>query len=98
MMLRRIAALGLLALISMASAGAQTAPYEINAILSLTGPAAFLGAKEAEAYRALELTVNKSGGIRGRSIKFVIADDQTSPQVALQLANGLIAKGVPIIV
>jgi branched-chain amino acid transport system substrate-binding protein len=79
-------------------AGAQDVPYEINAILSLSGPAAFLGAKEAEAFRAIETAVNKTGGIRGRSIKFLIADDQTNPQVALQLANGLIAKSVQLIV
>jgi len=46
---------------------------------------------------ALQDSVNKTGGIKGRPLKFVLSDDQTSPQVALQLANGLIAKHVPII-
>jgi branched-chain amino acid transport system substrate-binding protein len=73
------------------------APYEINAILSLTGPGAFIGAKEAEALRAIEGVTNKNGGVGGRPVKFVVADDQTNPQVTVQLANGLIAKKVPLI-
>ena len=36
--------------------------------------------------------VNKSGGVRGRSVHFQFWDDQSSPQVALQLANGIIDK------
>lgn len=75
----------------------QPAPYEINAIVSLTGPAAFIGAKEAEALRAVEAVTNKSGGIAGRPIKFVVADDQSNPQVTVQLADGLIAKKAPLI-
>lgn len=73
-------------------------PYELHAILSMTGPAAFLGSKEAEAMRIVEGDVNKRGGIRGRPIKIVIEDDQTNPQVAVQLLNGLIAQKVPIFV
>jgi len=40
-------------------------PYEINAILSLTGPFAFLGTSEAASLRTLEPLVNKAGGING---------------------------------
>ncbi len=72
-------------------------PYEINAILSLSGPGAFLGQAAAESLHAAEKLVNASGGIKGRPVHFAIADDQTSPAIAVQLANGLIAKGVPVI-
>lgn len=71
-------------------------PYEINAILSLTGFAAFLGHDSAVALGLIEAATNKDGGIRGRPIKFVIADDHSNPQVALQLANALIARNVPL--
>lgn len=71
-------------------------PYEINAILSLTGFAAFLGKDSQTALGIIEAAVNKSGGIRGRPIKFVIVDDHSDAQVAVQLANGLIAKHVPL--
>ena len=80
-----------------APALAQAAPYEINAILALTGPAAFIGSAELKALQILEEVTNKAGGIKGRPIKFVWVDDQSNPQVSLQLTNGLIAKKVPVI-
>ena len=70
-------------------------PYEINAILPLTGGGAFLGKSEQEGLEALEATINASGGIRGRKVAFVVSDTQTSGQVGVQLVNGLIAKHVP---
>jgi len=72
-------------------------PYEINTILSLTGPGAFVGKNEQIALSLIESTVNKAGGIAGRPLKFTIVDDQSSPQVSVQLATGLIAKHVPLI-
>jgi branched-chain amino acid transport system substrate-binding protein len=73
------------------------APYEINVILSLTGQGAFIGKINHDMFTAFETMIDKSGGIKGQPIHFVFLDDQTSPQVAVQLANGLVAKGVPII-
>lgn len=73
------------------------APYEINIILSLTGQAAFIGKADQEMFDAFEAAINKQGGIKGQPIHFVYSDDQTSPQVAVQLANALSAKGVPVI-
>ena len=73
------------------AAVAQPAPLEINIMLSMTGPAAFLGNAEFAAFQAAEKTVNQHGGVKGRPIKIVISDDASSPQVALQLANAFIA-------
>lgn len=72
-------------------------PYEINAILSLTGQAAFLGQEQAKVLNVIETQVNASGGVGGRPIKFVLQDDQTSPQTAVQSTQALIAKNVPFI-
>jgi branched-chain amino acid transport system substrate-binding protein len=71
-------------------------PYEINAILSLTGTFAFLGNAEAASLRTLEPLVNKQGGINGQPVHFNIQDDQSQPAVAVQLANAIIAKHVPV--
>ena len=76
---------------------AQDAPFEINVILALTGAAAFIGKSEQQSLQFIEAITNRSGGIKGRQIKFVMADDQSNPQVSVQLANQLIAKGVPVI-
>jgi branched-chain amino acid transport system substrate-binding protein len=72
-------------------------PYEIYVILPLTGFAAFIGQGEARTFGVLEDVVNKRGGIRGRPVKFVIQDDTSSPQVAVQLTSALAAKNVPIV-
>jgi branched-chain amino acid transport system substrate-binding protein len=72
-------------------------PYEINAILSLTGNIAFVGSTQQRALKALEAYVNRTGGIGGRPLSFVVADDQSSAQTAVQLAQELIAKNIPVI-
>jgi branched-chain amino acid transport system substrate-binding protein len=72
-------------------------PYTVPIVLSLTGGAAFLGTKEAQSLRALETLVNQQGGVRGRPVKFEIADDESNPQVAVQLVSALVAKNVPFI-
>jgi branched-chain amino acid transport system substrate-binding protein len=76
---------------------AQGAPIEINAILALTGPAAFIGNAEKQSLGLIEGLTNAGGGIKGRPIKFVIVDDESNPQVTLQLTNGLAAKNIPVI-
>jgi branched-chain amino acid transport system substrate-binding protein len=78
-------------------ASAQTTPFEINTILALTGPAAFIGSSEQKALQILEDVTNKAGGIKGRPIKFVVVDDQSNPAVSVQLVNGLIGKKIPVI-
>lgn len=67
-------------------------PYEINVILPLTGPAAFLGKGEETSLQLAEKAMNASGGLHGQPVKFVIQDDGTSPQTGVQLANTVIAK------
>jgi branched-chain amino acid transport system substrate-binding protein len=79
------------------AATAAPEPYEINAILSLTGNLAFVGADQLQALKALEGFVNKNGGIDGRPLSFAVSDDQSDVKTSLQLAQGLIAKNVPII-
>jgi branched-chain amino acid transport system substrate-binding protein len=78
-------------------ATAQAAPIELNAILALTGAAAFIGGAEKQSLGLIETLTNAAGGIKGRPIKFVIADDESNPQVTLQLTNALIAKKTPFI-
>lgn len=67
-------------------------PFTINAIIPETGAAAFLGKEERQSLRAIETMVNRSGGISGQPISFAIFDDQSSPQVAVQLLNTVLAK------
>jgi branched-chain amino acid transport system substrate-binding protein len=73
-----------------APAVAQTAPYTINVILSLTGPAANLGQDEVAGLTAFENFVNRTGGIRGTPLHFQVGDDQSQPAVAVQLFGQLL--------
>lgn len=86
-------ALGLALLWPLAPASTSAAePFEINAIVPVTGYGAFLGKAEVDAFGVVAEFVNRSGGVRGRPVKFVIQDDQSNPQIDLQLANALVAK------
>jgi branched-chain amino acid transport system substrate-binding protein len=75
--------------------GADT--HDINVILPLTGSGAFLGKAEQQALAQYEKMVNSAGGIHGTPVKFVFHDDQSSPQVAVQLANQVKAANPPVI-
>jgi branched-chain amino acid transport system substrate-binding protein len=83
--------------IAMPSAARAADPFVIDAILSVTGSAAFLGKAQVEALGAIEKTVNATGGIRGRQIHFAVADDQSNPQIGVQLMNAVVAKKAPIV-
>lgn len=82
------------------SVGASPAadPFDINVILPLTGPQTFQGIGSKEGLEGVEALVNKSGGINGRPVRFVFEDDQSIPALSVQLANGLIAKKVAVII
>lgn len=72
-------------------------PFELYTFEPLTGQAAFVGQQTAKALAAIETYVNKNGGIKGRPIKIVLQDDQSSPQLAVQIVSQYIAKKPAII-
>jgi branched-chain amino acid transport system substrate-binding protein len=99
--LRALLAIALLAAFPLAAPAANRptlAPYELNAIIPLTGGGAFLGKDYVDVFRAVELLVNSSGGIQGHPLKFVTADTESNGQVDVQLVNGLISKRVPVFI
>jgi len=81
-----------------ASAAVAADSLEIPTILPMTGPAAFLGKEFSETLRLVEDRTNKTGGIKGRPIHFAVQDDQSSPQVAVQLTNAALAKNPTVII
>ncbi len=89
------------ALLVLAAKGPEAAaaadPFEIPVIMPLTGGGAFLGTSELQSLQIIEKMVNKQGGIKGRPIHFAVQDDQSNPQVAVQLTNGVLAKKPPVI-
>ncbi len=84
---------GMAALLAQASTPARAADaYDINVILPMTGGASFVGLGQKDTLTALATYVNKNGGIQGRDLHFTFKDDQSSPQVAVQLANEALAS------
>src|SRR5665213_3029424 len=81
----------------LAAPAAAAEPYEVNVSLGLTGQGALLGSQIRVSLHLIEELTNKHGGIQGRPLKFVISDDQTNPQIAVQLFNGYLAKKAPIV-
>lgn len=85
-------------LLSLAASIATAAdPYKIDVITSLTGGASFLGKGEQQSLQLLQKSVNKAGGINGRPLELEFYDDQSSPQVAVQLASQIKAKNPAVI-
>jgi branched-chain amino acid transport system substrate-binding protein len=85
-------------LLSLAPAASTAAdPFEIDALVPVTGPQAFLGQGIARAIAAVEAAANRTGGIRGRPVKFVIHDDAGNPQLDVQFANAVIARKASVI-
>lgn len=93
------AVLGLALGIALGAAGSARAaePYDIQVILPLTGNGAFLGEGHRDSLDTLAGIVNQSNGIDGRPLRFVYHDDQSSPQVAVQLAAQIIAEKPAVI-
>ena len=67
-------------------------------IIPLTGGGAFLGKAEQQAIVAAAGVINKdAGGIHGKKLNPVFHDDQSSPQVAVQMMNDVIAAKPAVI-
>lgn len=66
--------------------------YEISVILSLSGNGAFLGQAQQRSLRLIEPLINGDGGIAARPLHFTYYDDESSPQLAVQLAAQILAS------
>jgi branched-chain amino acid transport system substrate-binding protein len=86
----------LLAALALASAAGPAAadapPLKIGALLSVTGPAAFLGAPEARTLEMLVEQANAKGGLAGRKIQLIVKDTAGSPEKAVSFAKQLIEE------
>ncbi len=82
----------LLAVILSGSFARAAEPLKIGAILSVTGPASFLGAPEAKTLEMLVAETNKKGGVMGRQVQLIIKDSGASPEKAFSFAKQLIEE------
>ena len=71
--------------------------YDMNVIIPLTGGGAFLGKAENQALGVAAGVINKDGGIHGKKLNLIVHDDQSSPQVAVQLMSQVMASRPAVI-
>jgi branched-chain amino acid transport system substrate-binding protein len=73
-----------------AGAAQDPAPLKIGALLSVTGPAANLGAPEARTLEMLVAELNANGGVAGRRVELLLKDTGGTPEKAISLAKQLV--------
>jgi len=71
-------------------AAAAEGTIKIGALMSVTGPAAFLGAPEARTLEMLTEQLNAKGGVGGKKIQLILKDTAGSPEKAVSFARQLI--------
>jgi branched-chain amino acid transport system substrate-binding protein len=71
-------------------AAAQSDTIKIGAVLSVTGPASFLGEPEKNTVLMMVDQVNAAGGVLGKKLEVVILDDETDVNKAVLGAQRLI--------
>ncbi len=77
-----------------ASPAGSSSPIKLGAIFSLSGTFAAYGAAQKATEAAAIAELNKSGGIEGRQVELLTANDQSTPNGALAAARQLIGEGV----
>ena len=84
------AAFGAAALLSEPALAQRGEPIRIGAVLSVTGPASFLGDPQDKTLRHWVNRLNQAGGVNGRQIQLIIYDDAGDANRARTFATRLI--------
>lgn len=86
--MKKFALFVLLFVFAVVSANAKV--IKIGALVSITGPTAFLGEPERNTLEMLTKEVNKNGGIKGNKIDLIVYDTKGNPSSTVVLARKLI--------
>lgn len=90
-MIIRILLLLCMAVMYVATPAAWAAePIRIGAVLSVTGPASFLGEPERNTLLMLQDQINAQGGLLGRPLELIIYDDETDVNRAVLAVDRLL--------
>ena len=74
------------------AASAAHADIKIGAVLSVTGPASFLGDPEKKTLEMYVADINAKGGVNGQKINLIIYDDAGNPNQARTFGTRLIEQ------
>jgi branched-chain amino acid transport system substrate-binding protein len=94
-----LAALCVWGLAGLPAAGlAQPAPVRVGVVLSLTGPGAATGLPDRDGLLLAAKRINAAGGVGGRPLQLVIADDKSSAAEAAARAEALAGQGARVLI
>ena len=88
---RMAAAVGF-CLASVFAAGSACAQVKVGAVLSVTGPASFLGDPEKRTLELYVEEINAKGGVNGQKLQLVVYDDGGDANTARTFATRLIEE------
>jgi branched-chain amino acid transport system substrate-binding protein len=89
---RTIAAAGVVAGLLIAGGGQAPAQTKIGSVLSVTGPASFLGDPEKRTLEMYVEEINAKGGVNGQKLQLVVYDDGGDANNARTFATRLIEE------
>jgi len=88
----RLIALALLALVLAAGCSKESETLKIGAVLSVTGPASFLGEPEKNTLMMLQDDINAKGGVDGRKLEIIVYDDESDVNKCVMAAKKLLEQ------
>ena len=91
-MLKHFLRLAGVAALAMAFGAQAQAPIKIGSVLSVTGPAAFLGDPELKTLQLYIDRINRAGGVLGRKLELYSFDDGSNPSRANSFVKRLIEE------
>ncbi len=77
--------------------GATENEVIIGLNIPLSGPYVLQGKDQLNAYNLAKQEIEKQGGILGKKIRFLVADSQSNPKVAVENVKGFIDQGADLI-
>ncbi|MBU1228601.1 MAG: ABC transporter substrate-binding protein, partial [Proteobacteria bacterium] len=91
MRMARVAAI-VLALLTIMGCSKESDTIKIGAVLSVTGPASFLGEPEKNTLLMLQDELNAAGGVDGRKVQVIVYDDESDVNKCVMAAKKLIEQ------
>ncbi len=95
MKMARFAALALalpIVLLALLGCSKESDTIKIGAVLSVTGPASFLGEPEKNTLTMLQEEINAAGGVDGRKLEIIVYDDESDVNKCVMAAKKLIEQ------
>jgi branched-chain amino acid transport system substrate-binding protein len=86
------------AALMLASSAYAKEPIKVGALFPLSGGIGETGQQMVKGLRVMASMINDNGGVLGRKLEIVEADDESTPAVGVSRATEIAAKGVSVVI